>query len=137
MKIKISQLISNVIWMNYNHNKKFGLLKFHLGYGKFNLNSPKGYSLKIINAQTECPIMLPKCWCTHCFCRETPVIASLFGYLTSAVHDLNIQQLVLSTMSNKETAVFKDDKIQSVVILKLVHFLLKTEINSFINFCFS
>jgi len=38
--------------MNYDHNKMFGLLKFHLGYGKFNLNSPKGYSLKIINAQT-------------------------------------------------------------------------------------
>ena len=38
--------------MNYDHNKKFGLLKFHSGYGKFNLNSPKGYSLKIINAHT-------------------------------------------------------------------------------------
>ena len=30
----------------------FGLLQFHSGYGKFNLNSPKGYCLKIINAQT-------------------------------------------------------------------------------------
>jgi len=39
--------------MNYEHNKTFGLLKFHSGYEKFNLNSPKGYSLKIINAQTE------------------------------------------------------------------------------------
>ena len=48
-----SQLISNMIWMNYDHNKKFGLLKVHSGYGKFNLNSPKGYSLKIINAQTD------------------------------------------------------------------------------------
>jgi len=38
--------------MNYDHNKKFGLLKFHSGYGKFNLNNPKGYSLKIINVQT-------------------------------------------------------------------------------------
>jgi len=38
--------------MNYDHNKKFGLLKFHSGYGKFNLNSPNGYCLKIINAQT-------------------------------------------------------------------------------------
>jgi len=38
--------------MYYDHNKKFGLLKFHSGYGKFNLNSRKGYSLKIINAQT-------------------------------------------------------------------------------------
>jgi len=33
--------------------KKFGLLKFHSGYEKFNLNSPKGYSRKIINAQTD------------------------------------------------------------------------------------
>jgi len=38
--------------MNYDHNKKFGLLKCYSGYGKINLNSPKGYSLKIINAQT-------------------------------------------------------------------------------------
>jgi len=38
--------------MNYDHNKKFGLLKFYSGYGKVYLNSPKGYSLKIINAQT-------------------------------------------------------------------------------------
>jgi len=38
--------------MNYDNNKNFGLLKFHLGYGKFNFKSPKGYSLKIINAQT-------------------------------------------------------------------------------------
>jgi len=41
-----------MICMNYDHNKKFGLLKLHSGYEKFNLNSPKGYSLKIINAQT-------------------------------------------------------------------------------------
>jgi len=41
-----------MICMNYDHNKKFGLLKFHSGYEKFNLNSPKGYSLQIINAQT-------------------------------------------------------------------------------------
>jgi len=39
--------------MNYDHNKKFGLLKFHLGYGNCYLNSPKGYSQTIINAQTE------------------------------------------------------------------------------------
>jgi len=38
--------------MNYDHNNKFGLLKFHSGYGKFYLNSPKGYTRKIINAQT-------------------------------------------------------------------------------------
>ena len=50
--ISARQLISNMICMNYDHNKKFGLLKFHSGYGKFNLNSPKGYSLKTINAQT-------------------------------------------------------------------------------------
>jgi len=42
-----------MICMNYDHNKKFGLLKFHSGYGKFNFNSPKGYSLKIINVQTD------------------------------------------------------------------------------------
>jgi len=38
--------------MNYHNNKKFGLLQFHSGYGTFYLNSPKGYSRKIINAQT-------------------------------------------------------------------------------------
>jgi len=41
-----------MICSNYDHNKKFGLLKFNSGYGKFNLNSSKGYSLKIINVQT-------------------------------------------------------------------------------------
>ena len=44
--------------MNFDHNKKFGLLQFHSSYGKFNFNSPMGYSLKmnpkIINAQTDC-----------------------------------------------------------------------------------
>ena len=45
-----------MICMNYDHNKKFGLLKFYSGFEKFNLNSPKGYSLKIINAQTECDL---------------------------------------------------------------------------------
>ena len=39
--------------MNYDNNKKFGLLQFHPGYGKFYLNSPKDYSRKIINAQTD------------------------------------------------------------------------------------
>ena len=52
IKISASQLISNMICMNYDNNKKFGLLQFHLGYGKFYLNSPKGYSRKKINAQT-------------------------------------------------------------------------------------
>jgi len=47
-----------MICMNYDHNKKFGLLKYHSGYGKFNLISPKGYSLKIINAQTAALFML-------------------------------------------------------------------------------
>ena len=42
-----------MICMNYDNNKKFGLLQFHLGCGKFYLNSPKGYSRKLINAQTE------------------------------------------------------------------------------------
>jgi len=42
-----------MICMNYDHNKKFGLLKFHSGYGKFYFNSPKGYTRKIINAQTD------------------------------------------------------------------------------------
>jgi len=41
-----------MICMNYDHNKKFGLFKFQSGYWKINLNSPNGYSLKIINAQT-------------------------------------------------------------------------------------
>jgi len=35
IKISASQLISNMICINYDHNKKFGLLKFHSGYGIF------------------------------------------------------------------------------------------------------
>jgi len=41
-----------MICMNYDYNKKFGLLKFHSGYGKNYFKSPKGYTRKIINAQT-------------------------------------------------------------------------------------
>ena len=52
LKKSACQLISNMICINYDHYKKFGLFKFHSGHGKFNLNSPKGYSLKIINVQT-------------------------------------------------------------------------------------
>ena len=47
-----------MICMNYDHNKKFGLLEFHSGYGKFYFNSPKGYSRKIINAQTALLILI-------------------------------------------------------------------------------
>jgi len=38
-----------MICMNYDHNKKFGLLKLHAGYGNCNLKSPKGYGLKVIH----------------------------------------------------------------------------------------
>jgi len=38
--------------MNYDHNKNVGLFKFQSGYRKLYLNSPKGYSRKITNAQT-------------------------------------------------------------------------------------
>ena len=38
VKISASRLISKIICMNYDHNKKFGLLKFHSGYGNFYLN---------------------------------------------------------------------------------------------------
>ena len=65
--------------MHYDHNKKFGLLKFHSGYGTFYFDSPKGYSRKIINAQTDnnsllvskravnhsCLVLsVPRCKCT-------------------------------------------------------------------------
>jgi len=38
--------------INYDNNKKLGLLQFHSGYENFYLNSSEGYSRKIINAQT-------------------------------------------------------------------------------------
>jgi len=38
--------------MNYDNNKKFGLLQFYSGHGHFYLNSPKGFCRKKINAQT-------------------------------------------------------------------------------------
>jgi len=43
-----------MICMYYDNNKKFGPLQFYSGYGKFYLNSQKGFTLKIINAQTGC-----------------------------------------------------------------------------------
>jgi len=38
--------------MNYEHNKNFGLFQFQSGYRKLYLNTLKGYSRKLINAQT-------------------------------------------------------------------------------------
>ena len=52
IKISASQRISIKNCMNYDHNKMFGLFKCQSGYRKLYLNSPKGYSRKIINAQT-------------------------------------------------------------------------------------
>jgi len=48
-----SQRISIKNCMNYDHNKSFGLFKFPSGCRKLYLNSPNGYSKKIINAQTD------------------------------------------------------------------------------------
>jgi len=53
IKISKSQRISNMNSMNYDHNQLFGLFEFQSGYRKFYLNSPKGYSRKIINVQTD------------------------------------------------------------------------------------
>ena len=47
-----SQRISIKNCINYDHNKKFGLFKFQSSYRKLYLDSSKGYSWKIINAQT-------------------------------------------------------------------------------------
>jgi len=52
IKISVSQRISIKNCMNYDHNKNVGIFKFQSGYRKLYLNSPKGYSRKIINAQT-------------------------------------------------------------------------------------
>ena len=52
LKISASQPISIKNCMNYDHNKNFGLFKFQSGYRTLYLNGPKGYSRKIINAQT-------------------------------------------------------------------------------------
>jgi len=52
IKISVSQHISKLNCMNYDHNQFWGLFKFKTGYRKYILNSPKGYSRKIINAQT-------------------------------------------------------------------------------------
>jgi len=53
IKISASQRIPFKNWMNYDHNKNVGLSKFQSGYRKLYLNSLNGYSLKIINAQTD------------------------------------------------------------------------------------
>jgi len=58
-----------MICMNYDHNKKFGLLKFHSGYVKFYFNSP-GYNRKIINAQTDSHVHI------NCQCRRYMVVMS-------------------------------------------------------------
>ena len=66
-----------MICMNYDHNKKFGLLKFHSGYGKFYFNSLKGNNRKIINAQTE---------------HESKTYSITFQF-TDIVNDISLQGL--------------------------------------------
>jgi len=39
--------------VHYDYNKKLGIFEFQSGYRKIYLNSPKGYSRKIISAQTD------------------------------------------------------------------------------------
>ena len=53
VKISASQRISIKNCIYYDHNKEFGLFKNNSGYRKLYLNSPKGYSRKIIIAQTD------------------------------------------------------------------------------------
>ena len=52
--------------MNFDHNKKIGIFKFLSGYRKLYLNSPKGYSRKIINVQTVLESLLVY----HCLQEE-------------------------------------------------------------------
>jgi len=52
IKISASQRISVKNCMNYDNNKNVGLFKFQSGYRKLYFKSPKGYSRKIIKAQT-------------------------------------------------------------------------------------
>jgi len=65
-----------MIGINYDHNKMFGLLKFYSGYEKFNLNSPKGYCLKKINAQT---VAMATEISLLCFSKTTSHRALIFG----------------------------------------------------------
>ena len=52
IKMSASKRITVKDCMKYDHNKNVGLFKFQSGYRTFYLNSPKGYTRKIINAQT-------------------------------------------------------------------------------------
>jgi len=52
ISISASQRMSIKNCMNYGYNKNVGLFKFQSGYRKLYLNSLKGYSPKILNAQT-------------------------------------------------------------------------------------
>jgi len=56
IKISASQRISIRKCRNYDQNTNFVLFKFQSGYRKLYLNSPKGYSRKIINAHTDASI---------------------------------------------------------------------------------
>jgi len=83
-KISASQRISVKNCMNYDHNKNVGLFKFPSGYRKLYLNSPKGYSQKIIKAQTAYAfemnfVTYMKCiMCkTHSWCPSITEICAL------------------------------------------------------------
>jgi len=66
-QISASEHISIKNCMSYDQNKTFGLFKFQSGYRKLNFNSPKGYSQKIINAQTVYVYLYLYCTCILLF----------------------------------------------------------------------
>ena len=73
VKTSASQLLCNTICINYDHKKKFGLLKFHSVYRKLYLNSPKGYnSWKKINAQTGA-VPSPRAACRGNYFEHAPI----------------------------------------------------------------
>jgi len=64
IKISASQRISIKNCMNNDHNKHFRLFKFQSANRKLYLNSPKGYSRKIINVQAVIYDVV-ECWRTE------------------------------------------------------------------------
>ena len=68
-----------MICMDFDHNKRFGLLKFHSGYVKFYFNSQKGYNRKMINAQTGINRIIPY-YDINIFLWKNPINFSTHDY---------------------------------------------------------
>ena len=116
--------------MNYDHNKKFELLKFYSGYGKFYLNSPKGYSRKIINAQTARNTNVKAVFPIH-----FPILRLMISVLwlqalaIDTEDDIHLLASYFMQLKGKQAQGDAEEKVRTSVMAFIVIFIILLSVN--------